>query len=510
MYETTNISIWEVPFVVIDIETTGSDPKRNRIIDLACVTVKNNKIINEFSSLINPHQSIPPFISQMTNITYEMVINAPEQYEVLPKVIELFKNQNAVFVAHNAKFDYNFITQSIQRELNYTFEAPLLCTLKLSKRILPKKLKMNLGSLADYFNIHNSNRHRALGDAVTTANILNELLEILQSRYDINTLNELLSFQNKQLKQFRAPTQTFKRVKHKLNQIPEAPGIYYFLDKNKNILYIGKAKSLKSRVKSYFLTDTFNSIKIEKMFKKIHDIHWICTNTELECLILESNEIKKHKPPYNTIDKKFHSYPFIKLTSNEDFPRLEITYDIEQDGSNYYGPLRSEPLANEIILDIHKKFKIRKCENKFTIDANNKPCFYYHIKQCDAPCSKLITKDMYAQEIDKIKLYFSGLPEGILRQLQNKMEYYSERLEFEKAHLVKKNLSELKKVFYNNETLPNAINENNKIILMINSIQEKTIDIFLIKSGLLAGQMTLGRKAPVSYTHLTLPTIYSV
>ncbi len=497
MNDLSQISFWEVPFIIVDVETTGSDPNRNRIIDIACVTVQNGIIINEFSKLVNPHQSIPPFISQMTGITYDMVINAPEAYTVFPNIIDLFKIENSVFVAHNARFDYNFVKETIQRELNYNFESPLLCTLKLSKRILPKKIKKNLDSLADYFNLHNSKRHRALGDAVTTANILIEMLDILQSRYDISTIDELLTFQHKQLKQFLAPTQTFKRVEHKLSQLPESPGVYYFLDKYKNILYIGKAKSLKNRVKSYFSTDTFNSQKIAKMFRNIYDIHWVCTNTELESLILESNEIKKHKPPYNTVDKKYHSYPFIKLTKNEDFPKLEITYEIKQDGCDYFGPLRSEPLANEIILDIEKKFKIRKCESKFTVDENNKPCFYYHINKCDAPCSKYISKENYSKEINKIKFYLSGLPNGILQQLHNKMEYYSEKLEFEKADRVKKNLMELKKIFFNDEIMPGAINENNKIVILPNSIQEKTIDVYLIKSGLLATHITIGRKAPL-------------
>jgi len=501
-------TFWDIPFIVVDVETTGSDSKRNRITDIACVTVLGGEIISEFSSLVNPHQSIPPFISRMTGITYDMVFNAPEAKEIFVEVSELFKNKKAVFTAHNVKFDLGFVNRTLQRTKFDKLTNPYLCTLKLARRLLPVKQKKNVDALSDYFNIPVTNRHRALGDASATAKFLIQLLETAESEHGITTIEELLKFQNKQLRHFQAPSATLKRVEKQLKELPDAPGVYNFIDKYNEILYIGKAKSLKSRVKSYFQIDTFTSKKIARMFRMIHKIRWECTNTELEALLLESKEIKKHKPHYNTVDKKYKSYPFVKLTIQNDFPIFETCNSIEPDGAEYYGPLRSAALAEDLIRNVESKFKIRKCKDKPKPSAKKKPCFYYHIEQCLSPCSTAVSKKDYSKEINKIRLYLTGLPEGIITQLENKMNYFAGSLEFEKAEQIKRNILELKKLFSKNESVPTSINKNNLIIIIPLSEKEKTLNLYMIKSGMLHFQKTIGRKSKLDEIFNVIHEIY--
>jgi len=501
-------SIWNIPFVVVDVETTGSDAKKNRITDIACVIVKGGEIISEYESLVNPHQSIPPFISQMTGITYDMVINAPEAESVFSEVRELFLDENTVFTAHNARFDWGFVNSTLDREGLNKLESPLLCTLKLARRLIPTKQKKNVGSLAEYFGIPVHNRHRAMGDASATAKFLIQLLEIAEAEHDIRTIEDLLKFQNKSIKHFVAPSETQKRVAAQLELLPESPGIYKFFDSRNKILYIGKAKCLKDRVRSYFHFDTFTSKKIAQMFRQIHKIQWECTNTELEALLLESKLIKKHKPHYNTVDKKYKSYPFIKLTLADEFPAIQTCNSIEDDGSEYYGPIRSTALAEEIVRNVQKKFKIRKCEGKLKPSPDKKPSFYYHIKQCYSPCSCRINAKDYRKEIEKIQAYLSGVPEGLIAQLEEQMGYYSENLEFEKAEKVKQDIIGLRKIFAKDERYPNSLNNSNYILLTAASAQERTLDLFAIRTGLLNEHRTIGRKADLTEIKKEIHSIY--
>ncbi len=500
--------IWEIPFIVVDVETTGSDSKKNRITDIACVTVQGGEIISEFESLVNPHQSIPPFIAQMTGITYDMVINAPEDFSVFKEISNQFNNDNAVFTAHNARFDFGFVNSTLDRVGLDEIKSPLLCTLKLARRLIPTKQKKNVGSLAEYFGIPVHNRHRAMGDASATAKFLIQLLEIAESEHGITEIEELLKFQNKSIKHFVAPSETLKRVGSQLELLPDSPGIYKFFDSRNKILYIGKAKSLKERVKSYFHVDTFTSRKIANMFRLIHKIQWECTDSELEALLLESKLIKKHKPHYNTVDKKYKSYPFIKLTLADDFPTIQTCNSIEADGSEYYGPIRSTALAEKIVHNVQKRFKIRKCEGKLKPSPDKKPSFYYHIEQCWSPCSCKITSEEYKKEIERIRVYLSGVPDGLVAQLESQMEYYSDNLEFEKAEKIKQDIIGLRKIFAKDEKSPTSLNKSNFILLLPASPQEKIIDMFMVKTGLLNFHGTIGRKADLSHIKALIHSLY--
>ena len=497
-------SVWETVFIVTDVETTGSSAEKNRITDVACVIVQGGEIIRQFSALVNPHQFIPPFIAKMTGISQAMVAAAPDPEDVFPEVSDIVSDPRAIFVAHNAGFDFGFINSTLERCNLPEIEIPTLCTLKLARRLIDGKTKKNVGSLADHFGIKVKNRHRALGDALATAEILIEFMDMAEKDHSITTIDELLHFQNKPIKHFKAPTPVYKRVESSLEQLPYDPGVYKFYDKQGKILYVGKAKCLHNRVRSYFQPESFTSRKIANMTKKIYSVDWECTATELGALLLESAEIKKHKPYYNTVDKKYQKYYFIKFLNNVEFPRIELTDKIEKDNAEYFGPFRSPYAVNEIIQTIDNKFKLRKCEGKLKPSAENKPCFYHHIDRCFAPCSLQITEKEYQKEVKKAEFFLTGNDEGMISHFTDEMLALSEDLKFEEAANMRNRIAELRKLFDRKQDVPASINNNNFAMVLPASDQSKTVEIFLIKSGKLVFQEQVGRKAPLTEAHRTI------
>lgn len=483
-------SIWDIPFIVVDVETTGGNPINERIIDIGCVTTIGGEIVSTYTSLVNPHQFIPPFISKMTGITNEMVFTASEADEVFDELQNYFRQENAVFVAHNAQFDWSFVLNTFLRCNIEPPELKRLCTLKLSRRLLRKNLKKNVGSLANHFNITINGRHRALGDALATAQILIELLEIAEREHNILYIDELLKFQNKKIYNYKTPLNVYKRLENQIQQLPDSPGVYYFLDKYKNILYIGKAKSLKERVNSYFNNEPYTSRKISEMLKLSHFLIWEETGTELMALIKESAKIKNLKPPYNTLDKREKSFPFIKLTTGDKFPRIELTFEVENDSSEYFGPFSSSVFVNEIIESINKRFKLIKCDNPLAPNIDYNKCFYYQIDRCGAPCSAVTTEEEYLEEINKVRYFLGGFSDGIVKQLERKMLDYSDKLDFEKASLIRNQIIELKKLFQKKNLFPISVNNNNIIILHKTNLPEQ-FECLFIKYGKLVDQMIL-------------------
>ncbi|MBL7999287.1 MAG: DEDD exonuclease domain-containing protein, partial [Candidatus Kapabacteria bacterium] len=490
-----------------DVETTGSSGEHNRITEVACVVMRGGEVQHTFTSLINPRQFIPPFIEQLTGISNAMVYNAPEERVVMEEVAKLLRLPDAVFVAHNEQFDWSFVFHALHRSGIAMPNVERLCTCKLARRLLPKQRKKNLGSVASYYGIGIDARHRAYGDADATARVLGEMLDTLSNDHDVESLDDLLLFQNKRLKQFHATPRTLKRVQPTLDALPEEPGVYYMLDADERLMYIGKAKSLADRVRSYFQMSAVHPPKIADMVRKVHSILWEETGTELAALLQESREIKEHKPPYNTMSKKLRRYPFLKLT-NEAFPRLDLCFAIEDDGAEYYGPFPGRGMVEGILDTIKKNFKLRLCSEIGEPSESVQPCFYFHVKQCNAPCAALQSQSDYARETDMVRKFLSGYSHGIIAMLEHEMTDCAERLEFENAAMLRNRIRELRKLFDRSEEVSSAVHKTNVVIILPASEREKTVEVFCIRAGLLQHQQIIGRKASLTKLFAHIRTAY--
>lgn len=277
-------------FAIVDIETTGGNASGNKITEIAFYIHDGEKIIDEFVSLINPECSIPPFISNLTGISNEMVENAPKFYEIAKDIVEI--TTDAVFVAHNATFDYGFIREEF-KSLGYNFSRDYLCTLKLSRKLIPGIASYSLGNLCQSLAIPISNRHRASGDALATVKLF-EL--ILKRDRDGETVN---AFTKNDYLHLRFPPGFDHKI---LDNVSEKPGVYYFHNSAGDIIYVGKSLNIRKRILSHFANK--QSKKAIELRNSIADISFEETGNELIALLLESEEIKKIQPVFNRMQRR--------------------------------------------------------------------------------------------------------------------------------------------------------------------------------------------------------------
>jgi len=272
-------------YAIIDIETTGGNATYNKVTEIAIVVFDGEKIIDRFETLINPERRIPPKISLLTGITNEMVQDAPTFPEVAKRIYEITENQ--VFVAHNVNFDYSFIKNEFV-SLGGEFNRKKLCTVRLSRKIIPGLPSYSLGNLCSSLGICIENRHRAGGDADGTT----KLFEILLKRDKDNFIQHSLKRTSREtLLPPNLPREQF-------DELPEDIGIYYFLDKKGTVVYVGKANNIKSRVVSHF-SGTTNTKTRQNFLNSIYGVTYEICGNELIALLLEAHEIKKHWPVYN-------------------------------------------------------------------------------------------------------------------------------------------------------------------------------------------------------------------
>ena len=281
-------------FAIIDVETTGGRADRERITEIAIVLHDGYTVIDKFSTLLNPERSIPYNITKITGITDAMVINAPKFYEVAKQIVEF--TENAVFVAHNVRFDYAFIQEEFKR-LGFTYSRKQLCTVKLSRKNFPEIKSHALGNLIKHWGIEVADRHRALDDALATAVVFEKILH--KNRQD-QPVNEWLEDGFKE-------TVLPKNVNQGLlESLPERTGIYYFHDKDGTVIYVGKSLNIRKRVFEHF-NDKTN--KGDKLSESISDISYEVTGSELVALLLEDHEIKRLRPRINRAQRRFF-FPF--------------------------------------------------------------------------------------------------------------------------------------------------------------------------------------------------------
>ena len=217
--------------------------------------------------------------------------------------------------------------------------------------------------------------------------------------------------------------------------LPDRPGVYVMKDSSGRVIYVGKASSLRNRVRSYFQSSAGLSKRIQVLIDRIADFEYIVTDSEVEALILENNLIKKHRPGFNVRLRDDKTYPFIKITLAEDFPRVIVTRRVEPDGSRYFGPYTDVGAMRETLRFLRRLFAIRSCSREIseTKPRKMRPCLNYHIKQCLSPCSGRISKEAYMQLVNRIILFLEGHQDEVVRSLKEEMQAASDALDFERA-----------------------------------------------------------------------------
>lgn len=277
-------------------------------------------------------------------------------------------------------------------------------------------------------------------------------------------------------------------IQEELKKLPGKPGVYLMHGERDAIIYVGKAISLKNRVRQYFQSSRNKGAKIEQMVTHISRFEYIVTDSELEALVLECNLIKEHRPKYNTMLMDDKSYPFIKVTVNEPFPRVMLARQMKKDKAKYFGPYTSAGAVKDTIELIRKLYHIRSCNRSLPKDiGKERPCLNYHIHQCQAPCQGYISQEEYRKSIDEVVRFLNGHYDLVLKELEEKMMAASDSLEFEKAIEYRELLTSVQKVAQK-QKITDTAGDDRDIIAMASEGEDAVVQVFFIRSGRLIGR----------------------
>jgi DNA polymerase-3 subunit epsilon len=470
--DTLDIPLEQASFSVIDVETTGLSARYNNIIEIGIVKVSRLKITDSYHSMINPGKPIPYYISQFTGITDEDVYDAPFFEDAADDILKFISDD--IIGGHNFSFDKSFL----KREFLYAGKGLLenrdICTLKLARKMYPNLRSRSLSNMCRHFKLHNENSHRALQDAKVTAQILIRIIEELRDNNRINTLNELLNYhKNPPLKSKAGHVK--QSLRDDVSVLPQAPGTYYFLNSADKIIYIGKAKSLRDRIKSYFSPAAPR--KAKKIIQQASRIKIEITNTELTALLMEAESIKLINPKHNTQLKEYGNKYFLRIDGTINFPALEICNYFDFDGKDYFGLFITKKKALVLLEMINKTFALRECNDiEF---GKGRICFLADIERCLAPCVTGAAAD-YREELDKVYEFLYGRNQYALNRLLNKMKEYSAKLKFEKAAEVKEVIDMILNQTYKSSILAEPVNKANVLFEVRGTFEN---DYMLLLSG---------------------------
>jgi len=372
-------------YAIIDIETTGGSAHHEKIIEIAMQVIEDGQTVNEFQSLINPERSIPPFITRLTGITNEMVQEAPKFYEVAREIIEL--TEDAVFVAHNVRFDFGFIQEEFKR-LGFNYSRKQLCTVYLSKKAFPGLRSYSLGNLIRHFNIEVEARHRAMADVHATSIIFSM---ILQKQNGHENSKKLLQVAQKNVS--LPPAISYEQ----LEDLPEKTGVYYMTDKDDEVVYVGKSVNIRKRIKQHF--HNINP-KSNKLYQRVNSIRFEITGSDLVAFLLENEEIKRLQPEINR-SARHNSFPyFTYLTENSNG---YLVFDI---ASNTIANRKNRRILSEHASYLAAKSQLswlreefRLCSKLMGLDKSEHACFEFRIGKCLGACQGIEAPESYNDRV---------------------------------------------------------------------------------------------------------------
>nr|WP_276902732.1 exonuclease domain-containing protein [Pedobacter kyonggii] len=370
-------------YAVVDIETTGGHASANGITEVAINIHNGNEIVESYTTLINPKQPIPVYITALTGIDDNMLLNAPTFDDVALQIYQLLNDK--IFVAHNVNFDYSFLKHHLAAA-GYDLQCKKLCTVRLSRKLIPGKSSYSLGKLCTALQIPIQNRHRAAGDADATSILFNLLLEYDQE----GIIAEMLKKTSKE--QVLPP----HLDKASILRLPHQPGVYYFKDSKGKIIYVGKAKDLKKRVTSHFTGNTPNRQR-QDFLRTIHDVDHVICGTELMALILEANEIKRLWPENNRAMKRYeHKYDLYVFEDQNGYLRLAI--DKHKKNNNAFQSFNSLLEGYNFLNQLVDKYQL--CAKLCYLQKTATKCYAHENGQCFGACSGIETVAVYNKKLN--------------------------------------------------------------------------------------------------------------
>ena len=456
----------EAPYVIFDVETTGSSTKEGAITEIGALKVVRGRVVNEFATLINPGRRIEPFVVRLTGITDRMVADAPSAAEVMPLFEEFV--EGCVLVGHNVQFDCAFVAAARERGGLPPLPNPVLDTLRLARTLVPGLKRYRLASLVSHFGGRAAPNHRALADAAATAEVLLKLLELSEAA-GVRTVGETATLGSR--------TRRIEPQKgHLADHLPRTPGVYYFVDKRGTVLYVGKAKNLKSRVKTYF-SGGDGRRKVGRLVREVAEVRYEETSSELHALVFEAREIKRLLPRYNSAGRGDKASWFIRLDLNEPYPVPERVSGngVAEGDVTYLGPYRSAGILDTCIEALGRIFPLRRCDGV----RKDGVCFYGQMERC-APCLGMGEREYRTEVIGSLTALLRGEGgEEYLEALIGERKRLADELEFEAAARLRDLISGIERV-----RLARAmVNAEGVQAVVVPSTEPGIVEVFALSGG---------------------------
>ncbi|MDG1871323.1 exonuclease domain-containing protein [Flavobacterium frigidarium] len=366
-------------YAILDIETTGGAFNEEGITEIAIYKYDGHEIVDQFISLVNPEIPIQPFVVKLTGINNSMLVSAPKFYEVAKRIIEI--TQDCVIVAHNADFDYRILRTEFKR-LGYDFTMKTLCTVELSKKLLPEQPSHSLGKLVRALGIPMADRHRASGDALATVKLFQMLLEKDVHKEIVKDFIKL------KIEKGLAP-----RLQDIIRDLPNIVGVYYIYNEKGDLIYVGKSKNIKKRINQHFTGITNSSKKIQA---EVFTVTYEETGSELVALLKESQEIKIHKPRYNRAQRKnIFQWALYPEVDKEGYINLKLQ---KADGrKKEITSFTSLLEGKNMLFRVTEKYHL--CQKYTGLYETKTACFQYKIKECDGACIGLVSTQEYNERV---------------------------------------------------------------------------------------------------------------
>jgi DNA polymerase III subunit epsilon len=419
--------LFETTFVVLDLETTGLRPDHDRITEVGAVKVRGGEVLGELRTFVHPGRPIPPAITAVTGITDAMVRDAPRIGAVLPTVLAFLGD--AVLVAHNARFDVAFLRAAALAHDGRTFEPIVVDTAQLARRLVRDEVRnCRLSTLAQHFRSPIRPDHRALTDARATVDVLHGLIERAGS-LGATTLEDLRDLARS------TSERAFRRI-GLVEGAPSAPGVYRFLDARGEVLYVGKATDLRSRLRTYFGQDPRR--RVADLVRETAEVVWHPTPTLLEAEVREVRAIHRHRPRYNRRSRHPEAAVHVAVT-REAFPRLSVVRAPGRGHRRTVGPVASRRLADQLVAAVHDAFPLRTCTPRLRVAQDHPACVLKELGRCGAPCDGSQSAADYETLVEQVEAALDD-PGMLLRTLRERMTAYGEDGRFERAGEVRSRL----------------------------------------------------------------------
>lgn len=479
-------------FVVLDVETTGLKPYRQRLIEVAAIRYRGGLRQDLFSTLINPERRVPSYISRLTGIDDVRLAAAPLFRDVGSGLLQFLGED--LIVGYNVGFDVGFIDAELKRLGRQPLINERLDLLPLSQRLVPNLRRSGLDSVCHALGIETRERHRAETDAEVTAVVMAHLIGLARER-GMTSLESL-----RRVAALDVPTPKRRESvgrgravldKSHLEGIPKKPGVYIMRDVHGRVIYVGKAKNLRNRVSSYYSQPLGYTRKMDGLLESIERIEVVETGSELEALLLEAQFIQRYSPQFNTQQRHNESYPYIKIDIDNPWPRVMVTRRREADDAVYFGPFRIGRAAKDVVELINEVYGLRTCTRTFrTAKSLGSPCLQLALGRCPGPCVGAADPDQYRHLIHEVIDFLHGERDEVFERLHSQLRECAERLDFERAARLRDRIRRVQHLVLSQQLLDETSQHGDALIVTPSPV-ERSRELMLVVGGRRWAQLRL-------------------